>query len=181
MKDLSTREQFIKLRAEGKSYRAIASELCIAKTTAQSWGREYESEISRLKEEQLQGLYEQYHMSKEGRIKALGGTLERINGALAKKQLESVEPEKLLALKLKYIAALQKEYTAPNAEPLGKEITPTAILEAYRGLYNRVLTGQITEEQATREGAILSDILKVCEAQALQDKIDLLQRTLGGR
>ena len=89
--------------------------------------------------------------------------------------------KKLLALKLKYMAALQKEYTAPNAEPLGKEITPAAILEAYRGLYNRVLTGQITEEQATREGAILSDILKVCEAQALQDKIDLLQRTLGGR
>lgn len=40
MKDQATKEKNIELRASGKSYRAIASELDIAKSTCKAWERE---------------------------------------------------------------------------------------------------------------------------------------------
>ena len=40
MKDEATKRAFIRLRAEGKSYAAIAAELNISKSTCTAWERE---------------------------------------------------------------------------------------------------------------------------------------------
>lgn len=179
MKPTELREKFIQLRAEGKSYRTIAEELCIAKTTAQEWGKQYEDDINRIKRERLEGIYEQYHMGKEARIKALADSLTKINTALDHADLEAVEPDKLLRLKLQYAEALKKEYTPAAATGQINGVEPTDIIAAYKGLYNRVLAGEVTDDQANRESNILANMLKAYEMNTLKEKIDMLQATVG--
>ena len=179
MKPTILREKFIQLRAEGKSYRAIADELCVAKTTVQEWGKEYAEEISRIKSERLEGIYEQYHMSKEARIKALAESLAQINNTLASAQLDTVEPDKLLRLKLQYTEALKKEYTPAAATAQINGVEPNDIIAAYKGLYNRVLAGEVTDDQANRESSILANMLKAYELNTLKEKIDMLQAQMG--
>jgi len=67
------------LRAEGKSYSAIAEQLHISKSTCTAWERELKDNIAELKQEQLEELYNSYFMTKEARIRKLGDTLENIN------------------------------------------------------------------------------------------------------
>ena len=64
------------MRAEGQSFSDIAQQLHISKSTCSTWERELEAEIAQLKKEELNALYESYHMKKEARIKQLGETPE---------------------------------------------------------------------------------------------------------
>lgn len=116
MKPTEQKSEFVRLRAEGKSYATIADALHISKSTCSAWGKEFEYEITERKQEQLEDLYSAYYVTKESRIKALGETLERINAALGEADLRDISPEKLLDLKLKYAAALKEEYTPPAAD-----------------------------------------------------------------
>lgn len=46
-KDEATRKKFIKLRAQGYTYRAIQKELGISRPTSSKWSRWYEKQIDR--------------------------------------------------------------------------------------------------------------------------------------
>ena len=81
MKPQEAKNQYILLRAEGKSYDAIAHELHISKSTCSKWEQELGREIALQKAEQLKSLYESYYMTREARIKKLGGTLKNIEDA----------------------------------------------------------------------------------------------------
>lgn len=180
MKPQEAKEQYILLRAEGKSQSTIAKELHISKSTCTSWERELEQAIADRKAEQLAILYDSYYMTKEARIKKLGGTLENIENALATADLTQMQPKELLEYKLKYTAALKEEYTG-KAKPLPIEITPEALLRALQDLLNRVRAGEVTTEQANKECAIISNSLKAYEQTELKTKLEALETAIGSR
>jgi hypothetical protein len=170
------------LRAEGKSYSAIAEQLHISKSTCTAWERELKDNIAELKQEQLEELYNSYFMTKEARIRKLGDTLENINTALEGVDLSTVAPEKLLDYKLKYMEALKEEYTGnTQVYRFCDEVRPQDIVAALRDLLNRVRAGDITPEQANRESSVIVNLLRAYDVVEVKAKLDTLEAIMGGR
>lgn len=181
MKPSELKQEYIRLRAEGKSYSYIADKLHISKSTCSKWETQLEADIAQLKREELNSLYDAYSMKKKARIKRLGDTLDRVEDALDAVDLKEVAPEKLLDFKLKYTEALQKEYTGTEpAFRLGDSIKPEDIVTALGDLLNRVRAGEVTLEQANRESLVLSNLLKAYEQVELKAKLDELEAIVGG-
>ena len=182
MKPQETKTEFVKLRAEGRSYSYIADKLHISKSTCTEWERELKSQIAELKQEQLNELYSSYYMTKEARIKKLGDTLETINTALAGADLSQLSPEKLLDFKLKYTEALKEEYTGTTKPfTFSGKIEPRDIVTALGDLLDRIRAGEITTEQAQRESGVLANLLKAYDIVEVKTKLDALEAVIGGR
>jgi len=182
VKPQEQKNEFIRLRAEGKSYSVIAEALHISKSTCTAWEQELKTQIIDLKHEQLNELYNSYYMTKEARIKKLGDTLANINIALNNADLATIPPEKLLDFKLKYIEALKGEYTGGGTPyKFSENIKPHEILAAFGDLLNRIREGEVTAEQASRESLIISNLLKAYDIIELKTKLDALETIVGGR
>ena len=185
MKPAEKKEQFIILRAAGKSYAAISKELEISKSTCTKWERELEDNIAELKAESLEQLYNSYYMTKEARIEKLGQTLQGINDALDGADLAELPPEKLLDFKLKYTQALKDEYIgtgrAYKLPADADQLKAKDLVAAFADLLNRVRAEEVTEAQASRESTLLANLLKAYDAVELQTKIDALEAIIGGR
>ena len=185
MNDMKTQEQrteFIKLRAEGKSYTFIAGALNISKSTCTGWEREFKDQISQLKREELNELYDSYYMTREARIKHLGDTLVNINTVLDSKELSTMSPEKLLDFKLKYTEALKAEYMDTDPpQRLGANFKAQDILKALGNLLDRIRAGEVSMEQAGRESLVISNLLKAYDTVELQTKLKELEAIIGGR
>ena len=181
MKPTEVKQEYIRLRAEGKSYSFIADQLHISKSTCTKWERDFAAEIDELKRAELTELYESYHMTKQARIRKLGDTLGKINNALEQADFSEVDPAKLLDFKLKYTEALKGEYvgTKPAIDPEG--IEARQIVAALADLLNRTRAGDITTDQAQRESLILSNLLKAYETTEVKAKLDELEAIVGGR
>lgn len=158
MKDQATREKYIELRASGKSYRSIAKELDISKSTCQAWEKELAQLIADARAERERELIESYSMSREARIERIAGTLDGINAQLAERGLEGVSTEKLLRLKLEYERELKSEYREPAPEPPEQSIE--GVLKAYAQLYTDTQAGKLTPAQTKSQIAILESTLK---------------------
>lgn len=182
MKPSDTKAEFIRRRAEGKSYSVISKELEIAKDTCSKWEKELKDEIARLKGEQLAELYDSYYMTREARIKKLGDTLDNINTALATSDLAQLPPDKLLDFKLKYTEALKAEYI-PTGQPhtLPAEFGADDILAALGDLLNRLRSGELTDGQASRESMVLSNLLRAYDAVELKTKLEALEAVIQSR
>lgn len=179
MKNQETKQAYIRMRAEGKSYNTIASALNISKTTCSQWEKELSQDIALLKQEELNSLYETFFMKKEARIKQLGSIVSKIDDAIANIDFNQIQPDKLLDIKLKYMEALQKEYI--TIEPLVRiqdNLTPGGIMEALADLADRVRTGLVQTDQVSKEVLILSNLIKAYETTELKTKIDILERAL---
>lgn len=181
MKLQEQKDKFILLRAEGNSYRAIAKELGIAKSTAEKWAKDLDKQVAEVKAEQLQALYEQHFMTKKARIEKLGGVLARLDTALDNVDLASLSPERLLYYKLQYMQALKEEYTPISTAPTVTGCKPADILEGFSKLYARVQAGEVSAEQANRESTILANMLKAYDTQVLQEKLESLEGMLALR
>ena len=182
MKDQDTKDLFIVLRAQNKSYDAICKELHISKATCSKWEKELKAVIADKKREELEALYESYFMTREARISQLGDALQEIDWALAGADLTEMPPDKLLDYKLKYTQALKEEYIPTGkAKAMPSKINPAVILDAYKDLLERVQLGEVSTEQANRESMILSNILKAYESTELQRKLETLEAIIGGR
>jgi hypothetical protein len=122
-------------------------------------------------------------MTKEARVKKLGETLNEINAALEAVDLKSIPAEKLLDFKLKYTEALKGEYTGSGkAYQLNKgSIDAKDIVRAYGDLLTRVQAGEISTEQASRESAVLANLLKAYDLVEIKAKLDALEAIIGGR
>ena len=180
MKPTDLKLEYIKLRAEGKSYSFIVEALHISKSTCTKWEQDLATEISNLKRAELTELYESYGMSKEARIKKLGGVLNKIDEALAKADFTEIDPAKLLDYKLEYMEALKGEYM------ITKAVNPASvqagdIVEALADLLNRTRAGDITTEQAQRESLILANLLKAYDLAEVKTKIDSIEAAVGSR
>ncbi len=182
MKPQDTKAEFIRLRAEGRSYSYIADTLHISKATCSEWERDFNSTIAELKQEQLSELYSSYYMTKEARIKKLGDTLTNINSALEQADFSSMAPEKLLDYKLKYMEALKEEYTGTEKSyHFNGFVDSKGIVIALGDLLDRIRAGEITTEQAQKESGVLSNLLKAYETVELKTKLDALETILRGR
>lgn len=174
--------KFIELRAAGLSYEKIGKELHISKVTCVKLENEFAEQISSLKAEQLTELYDNYFMTREARIKKLGGTLSRIDEALSEADLSEMPPDKLLDYKLKYEEALKDEYIPiANNQPLRKGFTEKDILNSLAELLNRVQNGQTSREQAQSELSVFQNILRAYENVELRTKIDALEAIIDER
>lgn len=183
MKTQEQKAEFIRLRAEGKSYSAIAATLHISKGTCTAWERELRDAIAELKQEQLNELYTSYYMTKEARIRKLGDTLDSINTALAGADFSQIPPEKLLEHKLKYTETLKGEYTGSGTpyQFTADKIEPKDIVAALGDLLNRVRAGEVTPEQANRESAIIANLLRAYDTVEVKAKLGALEAIVGGR
>ena len=110
------KSEFIELRAKGWSYIRIANKLKVSKSTLSNWRAELENEIASLKAMELEALYEEYFLVKEGRIKLLGETLKAIQQELSTRKLKDVSTDKLIDLQIKVYEVLKEEYV--EARPL---------------------------------------------------------------
>ncbi len=174
--------EFIRLRAEGKSYNYIAKELHIAKKTCTNWERELREAISDIKQDQLNALYAAFHMKLEGRIRKLGATLERIEDALDKVDLSEVPPERLLDYKLKYMEALKNEYLGEYTPVTLSDVSdPHEFVNVLSDLLNRIRAGEVTQAQAAKESTVLTNLLKAYEITDVKRKLDALESILEGR
>lgn len=168
MKSQETKTEFIKLRASGKSFDYIAKKLSISKSTCSSWEKELKDAIAELKQEQLNELYDAYFMTKEARIKKLGGVLDKIDDTLEQADLAEVPLEKL------YVQTA-------NISKFSGQVTADGILKALGGLLERVQSGEVSQEQANRESTILANLLKAYDTVELQAQLDTLKATLDSR
>lgn len=177
MKPQEQRAEFIRLRASGKSYSAIADILNISKSTCTAWEREFKDAIAELKQEQLNELYSSYFMTKEARIKKLGQTLESIDTALDGADLSRIQPEKLLEYKLKYTEALKEEYTGSGTpyQFSASKIEPADIVNALGDLLARVRAGEVSTAQANKESAIITNLIKAYDIVEVKAKLDALE------
>lgn len=183
MKPAETKQEFIRLRAEGLSYRAIQDKLSVSKSTCQKWEQAYKEEIAELKADSMKELYNAYGMTKEARIKKLGDTLNRLQTALDRIDLTQLPPEKLLDFYLKYTDALKTEYTPPS-KPIAfnKNDRDTAeLIDAIADLLNRIRAGEITSDQANRESTAIANLLKAYNTEELQAKIETLEAIIETR
>ena len=182
MKPQEMKTEFIRLRAEGRSYSYIADTLHISKSTCSSWEAELKDAIAELRQEQLTELYNSYAMTKEARIKKLGDTLDSINTALDGADLSEIPPEKLLDFKLKYTEALKGEYTG-SGKPyqFSEKVEAKDIVVALGDLLNRVRSGEVTAEQASRESTVIANLLKAYDIVEVKAKLDALEAIIGGR
>ena len=179
MKDQETQREFIKLRAEGYSYQKIADKLTISKGTCHKWEQRFNEEISNLKEEKLSELYQEYGMAKEGRINALGKTLNKIDAAIDEIDLTSIDPAKLLELKLKYQDALKKEYH-PVANDNVIKLTSATVLDELGSLIERIKRGEVDDKAAGAELKALATALSAYDKTVLEDKMDKLNSAREG-
>lgn len=158
MKSQEQKREFIRLRAEGLSLRAIEAEVGVSKSTLSEWDKALSAEVSALRAENLEELYNSYGMAREARIRRIGDTLRRIDSALDEVDLSALSPEKLLDYKLKYQAALKEEYKAGAGADVSGEAEET--LEALRNLYRRASAGDTSLPEAKTELAILDHVVK---------------------
>ena len=164
MKDTKTKEAFITARAEGKSYSAISKELGISKGTYTSWAKELKAEISELRQERLEDLYNTYHMTREARIQKIGDTLREIDKTIEEKDLSEVPAGKLLSLKLKYEQALQAEYI--EAQTDDTDDTLESLLEQYNRIYEDARAGKLSASDVKTQLNILEAKKRTLEAMA---------------
>lgn len=184
-------QEFVELRAKGWSYRKIAKRLKVSVTTLTNWARLFDREIASLKAIELEGLQESYYMAKEARIKMLGDQLKAIRAELGKRDLTDISTDRLLELLLKIWAELKTEYVEPRPlteteqEALknntGTKLDAGQIAEQLQGLLERFRAGQIDQEAARQEMAILQSLLKAYEVSELEGKLDRVEAALEGR
>lgn len=182
MKAYDKKLSFVKLRAEGRAYAYICKELEISKDTCSRWEEELKTEIVEHQQEALTELYQTYGMTRQARIKRLGDTLARIEDALAGKDLTRLPTERLLEYRLRYAEALQADYADLNAHKAKtKNIEADDLIGELAHLINRLRGGEITTDQASKEGQIISNMLKAYEATELKTKLEELQAVVRGR
>lgn len=55
------RKQFIKLRAQGKTYPAISEQLGVSRSTLQDWNALYSAQIEKDRAAEIEELYDEFH------------------------------------------------------------------------------------------------------------------------
>lgn len=178
MIDNATKEQFVLMRAENKSYSQIMKALNIGRNSCVNLNKELSSQIAEQKADNLNRLYTAYFMTKEARIKKLGASLKKIDTAIENADFSGIAPDKLLDLKLKYTQALKEEYTEPAYRVEVDQITAESLYSLLLDLYNRVKLGLVDDVQAHKELSVISGLQKGYEDIELNGKIEAVKSML---
>ncbi len=109
MKSLDIKEKFVELRAEGKSYNAIAVELEVSKQTLISWSKELSEEINNLKVVAIDTIQEKYIANKQARVEMFGEMLKKVREELGKRDLSCIPTNQLAEMLFKFSNNLRQE------------------------------------------------------------------------
>ncbi len=109
--ELSVKDRFIELRAQGLTYDLIAQELNVSKRTLLFWNRALKDQIDLFRAAHLESLLDQYCALRERRIELFGKKLQVLTQNLDYRNLYDLPTAKLFNLVLRYAGALKKEET----------------------------------------------------------------------
>jgi transposase len=110
MKDQDTIARFIALRAQGRTFAAIADELKVSKPTLVEWGRKFQFDIQNLRTIELEALADKHLASRAQRWEQLGAALRRVEAELATRKLEEVPTARLITLAASLRAEAAREF-----------------------------------------------------------------------
>lgn len=105
-----------------------------------------------------------------------GAILAKLERAIAEADLSKIPTEKLLALRLQYAEAVKQEAPPRRKKVKGEGLEE--VLAAYTELLNEVRAGRLTAEQAAKENAILSGMIKAIETGELKKRIEEIEHIL---
>lgn len=109
MKDQAVKDKFIKMRAQGLTYRAIARELSVSTRTLSVWNRKFSCEIKRVRGYDLDALHGKYLELKKHRVAALANVIEKAQSELSKRDFSQLATGELLRLYTRAVDALRRE------------------------------------------------------------------------
>ena len=112
--DIDKRTKILELRAKGKTFRAIAEEVGVAKQSVVDECKRNDEKIATLKAFELEELYERHRITKEERIAAHASLMARIREEIDNRDLTEVPTEKLIDLYLKQGTALEEQIIEPK-------------------------------------------------------------------
>jgi len=176
------KHQFVTMRAKGYSYARIARELGVSKGTLTAWNAGLEAEIATARAAELEALQEEFFLLKEGRIRLIGEQLKAIQTEIGKRDLSKVNTDKLLELQLRYFDELKGEYVETGQRTkTGLKLNSSDIREELQSVLVRYRAGEISEDQAKLEEALLQSMLKAIEQTELAAKLERLAAVIQSR
>jgi hypothetical protein len=98
MHDQETQQKFVTLRAQGRSFSRIATELNVARRTLVDWSRKFQFEIQNQRAIELEALQEKYLATREERLARLGGQLAAVEAELKQRSIAELSTPRLFAL-----------------------------------------------------------------------------------
>jgi hypothetical protein len=125
-------DRFIELRASGKSFKNISSELSIPYNDLLNLSKKYSYEINNLKAIELDYIANRYQISKSQRIEFIGSLISKLKNELNSRDLSDIPSEKLIDYLLKY------------SQLLGKEIEPTTFKQINSGFELSDFSSEVT-------------------------------------
>lgn len=111
MHDDNTKGQFVELRAQGKSFVAIAEEIGVSKTTLIAWSREQHEQIRNLRAINEEALREKYRLTKQHQFETLSRQIEVVEKELEGRPLADVPTDKLYGVLFKLMGEAREERT----------------------------------------------------------------------
>jgi len=101
MIEQTVKEQFVELRAHGRSFASIATQLNVSKGTLVAWSKDMKDELGNMRQIQLEAMREKYRMGSERRMELFAKQLEAVEGELATRPLNAVPTERLFDMFMK--------------------------------------------------------------------------------
>ena len=126
MHDQETQQKFVALRAQGRSFSRIATELNVARCTLIDWSRKFQFQIQNQRAIELEALQEKYLATREERLARMGGQLAEVEVELQKRSVTELSTARLFALAESLRRQIQREtgevrFRTPVNEIPGKE------------------------------------------------------------
>lgn len=109
MKDNETREKFVELRAQGKSFVAIAEELGVSKPTLIDWSHDMQVQIANLRALNDEAMYARFKMSKEHELQMLTKQLNTVQTEIERRGITDLPTDKLFNLLFKLSNELREQ------------------------------------------------------------------------
>lgn len=99
----SKKDQFIKLRSQGMSFKAISKKLTISESESIEMSRKHKEEIANRKAIELEGVKAKYSLTEKGRIEIVGTLVSKLKEEIEKRDLSQIPTDKLISLYIKLI------------------------------------------------------------------------------
>ena len=109
MHDAETQQKFVGLRAQGRSFSRIATELNVARRTLIDWSRKFQFEIQNQRAIELEALQERYLATREERLARLGGQLAEVEAELKQRNVAELSTPRLFTLAESLRRQIQRE------------------------------------------------------------------------
>ena len=109
MKDNETRDRFVELRAQGKSFAAIAEELNVSKPTLIEWSKDMQVQVANLRAVNEEASRERFKLSKEHQLEVLSKQFNAVQVEIEKCDLTELPIDKLYGVMFKLADELREQ------------------------------------------------------------------------